>query len=239
MRTHVLLGTLGAVLFIGIGSALAQTPQGTQQEVINTWFEILKDYNDRLIATVYWSLGIVGVVFAGILGFSWLANFKIYERDKISLENKLDSNAAEASAKLELKLNELEAKLVKDLAKRLDGISNSIREDVREDIDEINRDILDLKVERLLAESNEHTAAGSISLSISKLIEVCELIIKSPDHSVELDSALIEIHKLLQKGDAGLWLSELTSLIQSLPKQHEVIVERIRDQLKRNAQPKI
>lgn len=78
------------IIFIS-ATALSQPLDSDSQapKLVEAWMNMSGQFNDRLLATVYWALGVIGVVFAGLLGYSWFVNVKIYERDKLALQAEL------------------------------------------------------------------------------------------------------------------------------------------------------
>lgn len=108
--TSHLFATLLFVLFMST-SDLAQTPAptriaeptpsptGESIEVLKAQRDLMNDYNERILSTVYWSLaGMVGVV-AVVIGLGWWTNFRIYRKDidaiKDQYKNDLESLKSE------------------------------------------------------------------------------------------------------------------------------------------------
>ncbi|WP_421207204.1 hypothetical protein [Aeromonas sp. 601027] len=44
--------------------------------------KIMKEFHEKILDTVYWSLGSVFGILALLLGFGWWSNFKLHEKDK-------------------------------------------------------------------------------------------------------------------------------------------------------------
>ena len=59
-------------------SRLEQQPAATQEKVrlLKAELQLIKSYQDNFL---YWSLGVLGTIAVGLIGFGWFANFK---RDK-------------------------------------------------------------------------------------------------------------------------------------------------------------
>lgn len=68
--------------------------------VLRARLEEEKAHNAAVLQTVYWSLGVLGTIAVALIGFGWLANFRIYERDKEALtgllEGELNTGLADA-----------------------------------------------------------------------------------------------------------------------------------------------
>ncbi|MCZ8206555.1 hypothetical protein [Gemmatimonas sp.] len=61
---------------------------------------LMREYDQRLLATVYWSLGGVTVLVGLLVGFSWFTNFRVYERDKLLLRQEIAAGLRDDLAKL-------------------------------------------------------------------------------------------------------------------------------------------
>ncbi len=71
--------------------------------------DLIRQYHSSLLDTVYWALGLVGVVAALIVGASGLINFKVYEADKERLREQFTSKVNELTAQAESKISEARA----------------------------------------------------------------------------------------------------------------------------------
>lgn len=104
---------------IALNSAFAQTDKAaavdsakaTQQAVQEVTIRALqeevktyKEFTQHILATVYFALGTLGIVFAALVGYSWYQNFRVYERDKEAMESSL---RAAMTAELSKGLDEL------------------------------------------------------------------------------------------------------------------------------------
>lgn len=53
-------------------------------------------FQEQILSTVYWSLGTLAGITVLLVGFGWWTNFRVYERDKQSLEKELRSTLLDA-----------------------------------------------------------------------------------------------------------------------------------------------
>lgn len=103
-----------ALIFVtSISSFATAQPADTaaiaqDSKLIDTWMSMSSQFNDRLLATVYWALGVIGVVFAGLLGYSWFVNVKIYERDKLALQAELKAQLESEFALMRKNFDEIQ-----------------------------------------------------------------------------------------------------------------------------------
>jgi hypothetical protein len=103
MRVLNMLAVAACCVLSMAFSANAQTPnssptptpfaQGSNNEkqvaVLEAQLEIMRNYDERLISTVYWALGGMITVVIVIVGVGWYTNFRIYERDKSAIRQEL------------------------------------------------------------------------------------------------------------------------------------------------------
>lgn len=68
--------------------------------------KLIREYQASILSTVYWALSGVFTVLAFLAGFGWWSNFKMYEADKVRLQQDLDSKINELDSKLALRLEE-------------------------------------------------------------------------------------------------------------------------------------
>lgn len=101
MKKTIYMAFLIFVLMLSwSASAAPETSQPLQQSLLaaqdevkqlKTQLAVVQSYQDKFLSTVYWSLGALATIAALLVGFSWFANFRIYERDKTALRQELHS----------------------------------------------------------------------------------------------------------------------------------------------------
>lgn len=104
---------------------------------LRTQIDVMERYNDQLLATVYWSLGVLVTIAGVLIGFGWFANFRIYQRDKASL-------SAELAGGLQASVSQAELRLSTDLAKRFSELSEATNRTVRQEIESTQRQVQSL-----------------------------------------------------------------------------------------------
>lgn len=78
--------------FSQINNSNTQTQGQSDTEksaILQSQIELMRQYEDRILQTVYWSLGGMITVVVLIAGFGWFANFRLYEHDKKVLRQEL------------------------------------------------------------------------------------------------------------------------------------------------------
>ena len=69
--------------------------------MLEAQLKVMREYDARLLHTVYWSLTTVATLTLVLVGFGWFVNFRVYERDKASLLHELNVLVRENLARIE------------------------------------------------------------------------------------------------------------------------------------------
>lgn len=123
------------------------SPQAEIQ-VLEAQLQLMESYQDRFLSTVYWALGTVATLALVLVGFGWLVNFRLYEREKAALSQELENSLREKSATLEVKLNE-------QLLGALNDIPKHIEQAIKSEVGLLNRKITE--IDRTLLETEHET----------------------------------------------------------------------------------
>lgn len=89
---------------------------GSESSEFETQFEHLRWFDERLIQTVYWSLGVIATISALLVGFSWFTNVRLADRDRHQLHNEIKSGL---EVEIDQRLNDLQAKALETLSSEL------------------------------------------------------------------------------------------------------------------------
>ena len=79
-------------------SAVPSSPRSDEVLVLRAQLAEAQRFQEQILTTVYWSLGTLAGVAVLLVGFGWWTNFRVYERDKQSLERELRTLLVESSA---------------------------------------------------------------------------------------------------------------------------------------------
>lgn len=220
-------------LFCAYGSAAPQNAipianQLTQEQLLQQQIVILKasldasqKFNEQILQTVHWSLGSVLTVAALLIGYGWIVNFKIYERDKETLRDDLTK-----SFKLEIEniIAEREKALNDKITKMADNASNSASrkfQQLEEDNKQFRLDLTRSTVKDLLEKDN-YTLA--VTHGIKALNQALALDI---EHQIMF--VLKDLHEAIEKGGKFLPSEtvDLTKLLEKVPPQHIIMKNKI------------
>jgi len=78
--------------------------------ILHEQVAMMRTYQNSLLETVHWTLGLVGSIAVLLVGYSWFTNFRMYERDKLALSQELralvEQSLASASQTLSAAINQ-------------------------------------------------------------------------------------------------------------------------------------
>lgn len=180
---------IAIVLFIGITVIAAPNPTkqnhnlpaSTTQKAANNELIIAKAelaasrrFQDQVLTTVYWSLGTIAGLAILLVGYGWWTNFRIYDRDKQSLEREL-------RVLLTQEANEMKEQFRVDIGKQFSDTSASLAKDLQTAEARVSKSL-----ENLL-ESNEKKTLALLSQLTKKHEGMLEQI-----HKLELTNKINE-----------------------------------------------
>lgn len=123
----------------------------TETLLLRAQLDTVKEFDQRLLSTVQWSLGIVVASLAVLVGYNWYTNHRELEKDKAALKEDLGRGLKDLEDKLQ---QVMRANLV-DAEKRLQEAGTAATETLRE---EVNRRFFDQDMEELLKTAEEWEA---------------------------------------------------------------------------------
>ena len=176
----------------------------SQIEVLKAQNEVMKDYQDKFLSTVQWSLsGVVGVVIL-LIGYNWFTNFKNQEKEIQTLKNYVEQELRDKKLELDSNINQK----IKDMSERESKALWS--------------DIYDIQYQLLLIEFNDCKSRKIYATCIRRVREMVDLskkmkyefrIKRSLDNLVDvLELTLNERHKKIMTADIISIIQETLSM---------------------------
>lgn len=199
-----------------------------QVKLLEAQLQMTRDYQRSLLETVYWALSGVFIVVSLLLGFGWLVNFKVYERDKEVLKAELE-NIAHAKA------TELDAGIATKMASINDNINKQIKESIADllaphirSISAIESRVFKLEFIRL---KNDMETNPSSNMALTDALSLLELCYKRNQDDVPniVDFMLRTIAKggKLTAGE----ITRVNVVLDSLPTHYQMLTEKLRTKL--------
>lgn len=171
----------------------------------------MREYDQKLLQTVYWALNAVGGLVLIVVGLGWYTNFRLYKRDVIELKREV--------------VNAVKADMVK-----------AAHEAARDAADKALRDIRKIQYAQLEQEAEKWEQQGVDANAILTYIRMID-IAKSWMPEFQVPEILDNILRLLKKEDAqnsvkSLVSTEVTKALSSLPAEYASDVDAINNLLR-------
>jgi len=138
-------------------------------------------FQDQVLTTVYWSLGTIAGLAILLVGYGWWSNFRIYDRDKQSLEREL-------MVLLDKETNELKEQLRVDMVKKISDASASLDKDLKTAEERVSKSF------ETLLESNYNKTRAQLSQLTKKQEGILEKI-----YEIELAKTINERQEAIDK----------------------------------------
>ncbi|HEU4594887.1 MAG TPA: hypothetical protein VFS10_06935 [Pyrinomonadaceae bacterium] len=177
-------------------------PTVSNDEVIalRAQLETMRQYDQRLLETVYWALSATGGIVLLIIGLGWYTNFRLYKRDVVDLKREIQSS--------------LRNEMVAEARRAADSAMS--------DFKRIQYQTLKLEAERWERKGIE----GNALYTYARMIEVAQA--SHPD--IFIPEILDEMLRLLKGGKVLLHsnaAAEITAALETVPKRFSADVEAI------------
>jgi len=199
-----------------------------QIKLLEAQLQMTRDYQGSLLDTVYWALGGVFIVVSLLLGFGWLVNFKVYERDKETLKAELENIARAKAAELDEAITTKMASINDNMDKQIKGTIEVLLKPHGRSISAIESRVFQLEFIRL---KEKMEANPSNNMAISDALELLELC-----HKRDINKVPDIVHFMLKMIDKGgkLTATEITRVnvvLDSLPAHYQTLTEKLRTKL--------
>ena len=211
--------------------------------VLRGQLETMQQYDQRLLNTVYWSLGIVMALAISLALFQGWASYRVYDRDLVALRETLHAYAAQELGTIR---NTLQAeqrsefdKTEKHTQETITSAISPLREEVKNKIQEIRSTLIALERDLAIAEGErweekdvQFNAARSYCKAIDLALQIGFLpFVDAPLES--LNRCLRKVPKLKARSlaNAGA-LATISQTLSNIPSQYKVVVDGLQSLLK-------
>lgn len=107
------------------------TPSLDEKALLRGQLAEMREYDQRLLATVYWSLSGVFLLVVVIAGLNWFANYRVYERERESLIQEVERHAKALHGEIDQRFHKLSNSLVAAGQKQTDDLSRQLSSDAK------------------------------------------------------------------------------------------------------------
>ena len=173
-------------------------------EVLKGQLDLMRQYDQRLLNTVYWSLGVVLILGSLLIGFNFFSNYKYYEKEKKAIKDELNLELLrlfnDYSNQKSKDFEQNKIQLSHDLEKNSKQLSEKISQDVT-DIDakidklnvEINEKIMNINVVILENEAENLFTNRIFTTAISEYIQLITILLSFNKNSYRINRSLERI----------------------------------------------
>lgn len=198
---------------------------------------MMSDHNDKLLSTVYWSLGVIFTITILLIGFGWFANFKIYERDKDIIRQEITGHLKTEFLKLtednETRINENINKIKEISKSHGKDAANNIKSELMNIINNNSSDINDLMYEMYSMKASNYESREIYNNALYYYLKIIQLSIKMK-YEWRVANTLDKIKSLcMQKSfkPTAEDITDLTSMFNDLPSKFSIVIKEIKDLL--------
>lgn len=214
--------------------------------------DLTKSFQDKLLSTVYWSLGTIATLAVLLVGFGWYTNFKVYERDKrvlveeinsltkIELEKlrvAVDSHRNESSKLISEQIKKETNETWAPLEKQVKLLEDSFNKRIESRINEVQLNLFILAADLKEVEREKWIRQGVLSNALACSVEILKYAIHTLGRfqiARALDFVNEDLDKIRKSGSASDVPSadrtgSLTKLLNKLGPEHAIIVDSIRE----------
>lgn len=217
------IGVFIAVILIPV-FMFAQTSTTSNMNLLSTKVDLLESINSQTLNAIYWFIGTLGALFAGVIGLNIYSNYKInlekYNQLRKEIEEKLDSRFTEANKKIVALTEEKTKALNSTIETRI----NSKIQPLGEKLEELFRESLVTQIER-------HEKKGQVG-SIIVLGELLEFDIKK-GWDWRTHDTLQEIEKYVDRAALSKDIAfDLQKILNKLPTDYSKQKSNIEGKIK-------
>lgn len=138
-NTKIILGIFIILLISQVVFAHTNAPV-TQIATLNAKFDLLRDINNQILNTVYWTLGVLAAIFLGLISanlyFNVSANKREIEKIRESILNETSSQINSAEAKINEKIDLSAQKMIEAAKESILASATALMNNASRDISE-------------------------------------------------------------------------------------------------------
>jgi hypothetical protein len=238
-------------------------PQGeTEAALLKAQLEVMRQYDQRLLQTVYWTLATAFGVTLFVAGAGWYVNFRLYDRDKQALLSELHSEVEAASGTSSRSIE----RGLQEARTSLDNAVSKMREDLHHKTEErgkqieeaalqaskeainslqaqfktMQNEMIEIRYNAVIREAKTWRAQGVHTNELRAYMEALSLamqLLKAASFREWLVEEPLEGMQGALEAGAGPGageIAEISDLLDALPSRYTIQAERLRDLVRRS-----
>lgn len=216
-------------------STQIQSPAAPDSTVValRAQLVLMERYDQRLLATVYWSLGGVVTIAVLLIGFGWFANNRVYERDRAALSQEVSGTIDHRMSEIERNISDSFASIREELQQISQSVVTAETSRITAQLQSVSHAVDDLRYEFEREEANRWTAQGVYANALMSGSRMLEIAVASLGNFA-IAEALEVMRAALKNGaepdaqDAG----DIHRVLENLPAEFAADVQNLKEALK-------
>jgi hypothetical protein len=241
------------------------TPEGSSSQAepdsetaaLRAQLELMRQYDERLLQTVYWALGTAFGLVVFVAGVGWYVNFRLYERDKEALRSELrlelDTRVESISASLKEEVKEAQTSLddaMKQTGRNLDEQAKRHGKEIEKtalqageataqelggQLKELQAEIIEVRYEMSMRDAEKWAQQGVRINELRKYMDACSLAVQLTEEHYSayewlLGKPLEGIEAVLRAGTRlrVQEVTEITEMLDALPPKYSIQKQTLR-----------
>lgn len=191
-------------------------------DLIQIQLELIQLFDQRLLSTVYWSLGAIVTLAVLVAGFSWFSNFRLYERDKDALRLEIQRTIVHIQSDIEHNMTSKSNKLGENLKVFLSSEISGEVSVLRTKLDRISTKYQTLNISAQVQEAKIWELKGVHNNALSCFRSALDIAIDG-DQSQYYSSILSGIMSATEQVDgiSNFIVTDFAETFSQLPTKHE------------------
>ena len=227
----------------GVTTSRSASVPDSEVAALRAQLEVMRQYDRRLMSTVYWSLGVLATVAIFLVGFGWFANFRLYERDKAALRLELQTTTQERLSQIKEAIRSANDEQFKAIEKHVAIAAKEAASNVQRTLEgKLQSIFIALKLleyDSTKQEGDRATTRGVLVNAVRHYRKMMEVAIEI-GWNYQISTALDHMHRALRYildnrssqviPDAEC-IREVSETLGRIPSEHSVAASAIRELL--------
>jgi hypothetical protein len=205
--------------------------------VLKAQLSLMREFNQNILSTVYWSLGTIVLIVILLVSFSWFTNYRMYERELAALRQELIGLLDKQMAAFSSEFNQKSIDKFTDISERsieaVHSVTKQIVTPLQGKIAQCTQDISQLQYNALNVEARYWEFKGVKGNQASQYIRMLRAAIEMKNE-FNIAECMGTLLKLIEDG-APVFENEITAivgLLNTLEPKYSTHAEALRNALK-------